>query len=1056
MTGETQQSRRGVIGWMASNSVAANLLMLVFLLGGLAMIPRIRQEVFPEFDLDSVTVSVAYPGASPEDVEQGILLVVEEAIRGVDGVKRVQSTGNEGIGSVRAEVHLKDDTSEVLQDIKSAVDRIVTLPEEAERPVVSIARTKSRVLTIVIYGDHEPAVLKSLSDAARDALIQLPGISVVEPAGLPPVEVGIEIPQATLRGQGLTLWSVADSIRRSSLDLAGGGIKTDAGEVLLRLGDRREYGEQFKAVPVVAGPDGVVQTVGDLATVKDDFAETDASMYFNGLRAVGLDVYRVGDEKPLDISREARAFVEAYQAGLPPGVEAKVVSDRSDLYRERVKLLLRNAGLGLILVMVILGLFLEVRLAFWVMLGIPTSFLGSLLFLPQADVSINMISLFAFIISLGIVVDDAVVVGENVYHLRQQGKSFMEAAVTGARMMAIPVLLSILTNIAAVVPLLIVPGVHGKIWRNIPIIMILVFAISLVEALFILPAHLGHQRSMENRGIWKILDWPQEVFGRGMERFIDRIYAPFVKRTLRYRYLTVAVCLFAFIVTVGYIRGGRMRFTFFPKVEGDRISASAVLPYGAPLNASKAVSERLRTSADAVLDEYGGDSVAKGVQTTLGVAGTGFGPFAGVQQSGSHLVGVTVFLEPLDVRGFSGSEFTRKWRERVGVIPGLESLSFKFTIGPSSSMPIDVQLSHRDPEITEQAAIEVARALEAFDGVVEIDDGVARGKPQLEYTVTEEARSVGLTAQDVGRQVRAAYYGAEVTRQQRGRDEVKIMVRLPKEERISEQSVQDLILRTPAGGEIPFREAAHVVRGRAYDVIRRDEGRRILSVTADIEIAVTSAGEVLAGIKSNIMPDVMAKYPGLYFSFEGEQRERKESFTTLGMGFIAAVFVIFALLAIPFRSYLQGLIVLSAVPFGFVGAVIGHLIMGYNLSFVSMMGIVALSGVVVNDNLILVDTINRLRRSGVPLLQAAAEGPMRRFRPVVLTSLTTFCGLAPMIFEKSVQARFMIPMALSLGFGILYTTLIALVVVPSLYLIVERMKLRVYAALHREESLVSL
>jgi multidrug efflux pump subunit AcrB len=1034
---------KGLIGRMASNSVAANLFMLVFLLGGLAMIPRIRQEVFPEFDLDNVTVSVAYPGASPEEVEQGILLAVEEAIRGVDGVKRVQSTGSEGSGAIMAEVLLNADTGEVMQDIKSAVDRIITFPEEAERPVVSIARAKSRVVTVLIYGDQEPGVLKALSDEARDALILLPEISVVEPSGLPPVEVAIEIPQATLRAQGLTLTGVADEVRRASLDLAGGGIKTEAGEVLLRLDDRRDYGEEFGKIPVVATSDGVVLTVGDVATVKDGFAETDQSMYFNGKRAVGLDVYRVGEEKPLDVSSASKAFLESWREGLPDGVDAAIVADRSDLYRERLNLLMRNAGLGLILVMVILGLFLEVRLAFWVMLGIPTSFLGSLLFLPQADVSINMISLFAFIISLGIVVDDAVVVGENVYHLRQQGKSFMEAGVVGARMMAIPVLLSILTNIAAVMPLLMVPGAHGKIWRNIPIIMISVFAISLVEALFILPAHLGHQRERSNWGIWKLLDWPEETFGRGLERFIARVYAPFIRMTLRYRYLVVAICLSMFILTVGYVRSGRIPFTFFPKVEGDMVRVSAVLPYGAPLEASRAVSERLRISAEAILDGYGGSAVADGIQTTLGVSSTGFGPFAGTSQSGSHLVGVTVFLKPLDERGFSGKEFTQRWRQRVAEIPGLESLSFKFTIGPSSTQPIDVQLSHRDPEVTERAAAAVAGALAEFDGVREIDDGIARGKPQLEYSVTDEGRSVGLTGLEVGRQVRAAYYGAEVTRQQRGRDEVKIMVRLPKDERISEKSIEDLVLRTPGGGEIPFREAVSVKRGRAYDVIRRDEGRRILSVTADVDLAVTTGGKVLAGLKTRALPEILSRCPGVSFSFEGEQREQRESFGHLGMGFAGAIFVIFALLAIPFRSYLQGLIVLSAVPFGFVGAIIGHLVMGYGLSFVSMMGMVALAGVVVNDNLILVDTINRLRREGMPLLEAVSEGPTRRFRPVILTSLTTFCGLAPMIFEKSVQARFMIPMALSLGFGILYTTLIALVVVPSLYLIVERVKWRV-------------
>jgi multidrug efflux pump subunit AcrB len=1041
MTSETE--KHGLVGWMAANPVAANLLMLVFLLGGFAMIPHIRQEVFPEFDLDIVNVSVAYPGASPEDVEEGILLVVEEAIRGVDGVKLITSKANEGVGVVSAELLLDADGNEVLADIKSAVDRIVTFPLDAERPVVQLVRSRSRVLTILIHGDLPPAALKHLGETARDELLLSEAISTVDLLGLPPVEIAIEIPQDVLRAHGLTSGSVAQRLASASLDMAGGGIKTDAGEVLLRLNDRLDDGNAFAMETILASRDGVNRRLSELGTVTDGFADTDQELFFNGRRAVGLDVYRVGPEKPLDISAASRAFVEQYRQQLPKGVDALVVSDRSDLYRERVNLLLRNALLGLALVMIILGLFLEIRLAFWVMMGIPVSFLGSLLLLPYADVSINMISLFAFIITLGIVVDDAVVVGENVYHLREQGKSRLTAAVLGTREMAVPVILSILTNIAAVLPLLFVPGVQGKIWRNVPIIMVLVFSISLVEALFILPAHLAHQKLNDNRGVWRFLDWPERSFGRAMHWFINRLYAPAVRATLRYRYLTVAIGTAALILTVGYMRSGRMRFTFFPQVESDRVTASAVLPYGAPLAASREVSDRIQKAALDLILDYGGDKAAIGVQTSLGSEDSGGGgPMAGPIASGSHLVGATVYLEPLDKRGFSAKEFTDRWRQAVGRVPGLESLTFKFSIGPASRMPVDVQLSHRDPLVIEKAALDVAEALRSFDGVFEIDDGVAHGKPQIEYHLTGQGQAVGLTSQEVGRQVRAAFYGAEVTRQQRGRDELRIMVRLPRTERISEAALDTLMLRTPSGGEIAFTDAVSVTRGRAYDVIRRDQGRRVLSVTADVDLKRTSAGEVLEALSAKVMPAITERYPGLSYSFEGEQRDQRDSFRALGVGFAAAVFVIFALLAVPFKSYLQGLIVLSAVPFGFVGAILGHMLMGYNLSFVSVMGIVALSGVVVNDNLILVDTMNRLRADGMPLAKAASEGPIRRFRPVLLTSMTTFFGLAPMIFEKSVQARFMIPMALSLGFGILYTTLIALVLVPSLYLIVERAKER--------------
>ena len=1036
---------RGLIARMAHNSVAANLLMLVFLFGGFAMIPRIRQEVFPEFDLDVVTVRTVYPGASPIDVEEGILLAVEEAIRGVDGVDRITSTANEGVGTVTAELQLSADGNQVLQDIKSAVDRIVTFPLDAERPIVQLLQTRSLVLNVLIYGDLTEQELKHLSEVARDELLLDPAISTIEVGGLPPVELAIEIPQETLRMQGLDIPTAARILGQASLDLAGGGIRADTGEVLLRLSDRRDTAEEFRAIPLVTTAGGVVWRVGDLATVIDGFQETDEELYYNGARAVSLQVYRTGEEKPLDISAAGWRFVEQFRQHLPEGVDITVVGDRSEVYRERVDLLLRNALLGLVLVMIILGLFLEIRLAFWVMMGIPISFLGSLLFLPQADVSINMISLFAFIISLGIVVDDAVVVGENIYHMREKGLSYLDAAIEGARQMAIPVILSIMTNITAVLPLLFVPGAQGKIWRNVPLIMGLVFLISLVEALFILPAHLAHQKKERKTGFWHLMDAPERFFSKGLEWFVARMYTPVLRGALAFKYLTLAIGIAALVLTIGYLRGGRMRFMFFPQVESDRVAASAVLPFGAPVEASRAVERTLKDTAQEILEELGGARVVRGIESSVGRHLDGGGPFSGGGQSGSHLVAVAVYLEPLDIRKFSAAEFTRRWRQATGDLPGVESLNFRFTIGPASRMPIDVQLSHRDPEIIEAAARDVVEALGDFTGVIDIDSGIASGKPQIAYRVREVARLRGLTSTDVGRQVRAAFFGAEVARQQRGRDEMRIMVRLPAAERATEEALERLILRLPDGGEMAFADAVTVERGRSYDVIRRDQGRRVLSVTADVDIRRTSAGEVIAALRNDVMPQVQARYPGLIYSFEGQRRDQQMAFRSIGIGFVAAVFVIFALLAIPFGSYLQGLVVLTAVPFGFTGAILGHMIMGYNLSFVSIMGVVALAGVVVNDNLILVDTINRLRKEGVPLAKAVAEGPIRRFRPVLLTSATTFFGLAPMIFETSVQARFMIPMALSLGFGIVYATLIALLLTPSLYFIVESAKARLQA-----------
>ncbi|MBN1558143.1 MAG: efflux RND transporter permease subunit [Lentisphaerae bacterium] len=1033
------RTKAGPIAWMAGNPVAATLLMLTFIVGGLVSLPRIKQEVFPAFELDTITISVPYPGASPSEVEQGVLLAIEDAIRGMDGVKRVTSAANEGVGSVTAELLTGADGPLVLQDIKNEVDRIVTFPEEAEEPVVSLNVIRRAVLSIVLYGDVPEETLRTLAESAKDELTQDPRVTLVEVTGTRPLEISFDVPQEKLRRYGLTLGGMAAEIARATVELGGGGVKTAGGEILLRTNERRDRGREYADIPIVSRPDGSVVRLGELAEIRDAFEDVDKETLYNGQRAVELTVYRIGDEDPISVSRAAGQFVERLRTRLPATVGVDSLNDRSEIYRDRVRLLTRNAGLGLILVMIVLGLFLEVRLAFWVMLGIPISFLGCLLLLPYVGVSINMISLFAFIVAVGIVVDDAIVVGESVYYERQQGKDFFEAAVNGARLVAAPVTFAILTNILAFVPLLFVPGTMGQLWRNIPVVIIAIFAISLVEALFILPSHLAHHTRLRTGRIWKILEMPQQFFGGGLERFSERVYLPFVQRTLRFRYTTVACGAAALILTLGWIRGGRTAFTFFPKVESDRITASAVLPYGVPFDATLRVETRLRETAWEVLGEHGGTNILRGIYAIAGGTPGGFGPMGAVA-AGSHLTGVEVNLVPLDQRELTAAEFARLWRERTGRIAGLESLSFKFNIGPASGSPIDIELSHPDEGILEEMAAETAAALARFDGVIEIDDGIERGKPELVFRLKPAARALGLTALDLARQIRHAFYGAEVKRQQRGQDEVKLYVRLPESQRLREDDVEKLILRTPGGGEIPLAEAASVARGRAYEQIRRVEGKRVISVTADVDEKRANANEVIGVLRETVLPGLKADHPNLTYNFEGEQRTQRESIGGLQSGFLVALLALFALLAIPFRSYVQALIIMVAIPFGMIGALLGHILMGYDLSFVSLMGVVALAGVVINDNILLIDTANMYRREGMAVRDAIARAPARRLRPVLLTSMTTFLGLAPMIFETSIQARFMIPMALSLGFGILFSTLITLVLVPSLYLIVEDVK----------------
>ena len=1026
---------------MARNSVAANLLMLFLLVGGLLTAFRVKQEVFPEFTMDMVIVSVPYPGASPEEVERGILVAIEEEIRSVDGVKRITATASEGSGSVVVELLRGADRSNALQDIKTAVDRITSFPQDSERPIISLVSNRQAVVSLILYGDFEETILRQLAEQVRDELLQRPNITYVELVGVRPQEISIEVPHANLRAYNLTLEDIAREVARAAVEIPAGGVKTKAGEILLRTDERRDFGLEFADISIVSRADGSEVHLSDIANIIDGFRDIDRAAYFYGKRAVRIVVYRTGDQTPIEVSEEVQSYMEELRAKLPPSVGVAIWEDQSEIYEDRINLLLRNAALGLALVLSTLGLFLEPRLAFWVTMGIPISFLGAFLLMPIMDVSINMISLFAFIVSLGIVVDDAIVVGENVHEYRQRGMSYLKAAVEGARAVTVPVSFAILTNIAAFMPLFFVPGVTGKIFRVMPAVVVSVFAISWLESLFVLPAHLGHQRPPTKQGIRAFVFRQQQRFSRGFEWAIRNLYAPLLRISLRNRYLTTALGVALLVVTVGYVIGGRINFSFLPKVDADVISASAVLPYGTPVEKTNKIVERLYNEAEKILLRHGGESITRGIFTQVGSAIQGFGPGPAFDTGGgSHLAAVQVFLVPNDQRDIKASEFAKEWRNNVQDLSGLESLLFSYSAGPSAGSSINLELSHPDIDVLESAAAELAGVLRSYAGVKDIDDGFSQGKTQLSFKVKPEARSLGITASELARQVRGAFYGARAFRQQRGRDEIWIMVRLPENERRSEYNVEELLIRTRDGGEIPLTEAAEVIRGRAYTEIRRADGRRVVNVTADVVEGEANAGKILADLQSEVLPTLLAEYAGLRYGLEGEQRDQREALTSLGLGFVLALLAIFAMLAVPFRSYIQPFVVMTAIPFGIIGAVLGHLIMGFELSIISIMGIVALAGVVVNDSLVLVYYANRVRLDNIPSYDAIIRAGVRRFRPILLTSLTTFCGLGPMIFETSVQARFLVPMAISLGYGVLFATLIILFLVPSLYLIIEDIK----------------
>ena len=1029
---------KGVLGWMANNPVASNLLMFILIAGGLIFIDKVKWEVFPQFELEMVLINVPYPGASPSEVEQGVILAVEEAVRAVDGIQELRSTASEGSAVIAADFMAGTDTSRALNDVKSAVDRITTLPKDIERPIISLATNRSHVISLVVYGKRSERELRDLAQNMRDELLEEDNITIAEIASVRPLEVTINVTRNKMREYGLTINEIARLIREASVEMPSGGIKTAGGEILVRTTERRSVGSEFENIALLSLPDGTVVYLGDVATVVDGFMETDQSATFNGLPAAMIKMSSVGSQKPMDVAEAVKSYIQRKQPTLPPGIELATWADSSRMLAERTDLLMRNAKLGLILVLISLGLFLNRKLAFWVTLGIPISFLGSVIFLPAVDVSLNMISIFAYIITLGIVVDDAIVVGEAIHKNREDGMSPLKAAVEGAREVAQPVIFAILTTVIAFMPMLFVPGPSGQFFRVIPWVVITVLLLSLVESLLILPAHLAHSKPLKKTGILAGLDNFQQKISKRLERFINIRYKPAISKWLKNRYTTIATCIVLLFAALGIVAGEWVEFTFLPKVESDRVVATVRMPFGTAVNDTDRVVKHMLKSAEEILAESDEGKITLGIFTEVGSSGGGFStPRGSRSSSASHVGQVSIYLVRSDLRNITAREFSKRWRKRVGEVAGVESLNYRSSTGRGSGAPIDLRLSHPDMYTLEKGAEALAEEIAKIAGTRDVDDGFYPGKEQLNLKLKPAARSLGLTETSMARQVRSALFGAQALRQQRGRDEVRVYVRLPRSERESEFDIEELMLRTPGGGEIPLASAANINRGRSYTSITRVDGRRVVTVSSDVIDGVGNAKKIVREITENILPKLQNQYPGLAYSLGSEQSDRKRTLKSLGEGFLMAVIAMFALLSVAFKSYTRPFIIMTVIPFGLVGAIVGHAIMGFNLSLMSMMGIVALSGIVVNDSLILIVAIDKARDAGSSAYDAAIAGGIRRFRPILLTSVTTCLGLMPMIMETSVQARFLIPMAISLGFGILFATVITLILVPAVYLVLN-------------------
>ena len=1040
---------RGPLAWFATNHVAANLLMILLVVAGSLALSNIKVEIYPEIESSRIRISVAYPGASPAEVEQGVCVHIEEALEGVVGIKEIRADAIEGQASITLNLEEGMDRQNVIDQVKAALDRITTFPQDAEEPEITMSSHRSRILSIVVSGQTSERILYHLADDVRAELLALSGVSHVSFFGSRSPEIAIEVAEEALQRYGLRFDEVATAVERSSLDLPAGSLKSVEGELLLRTLGRRYEGRQFENIAVRTRPDGTVLRLADVATVIDGFVEGDIGSAFDSEPAVVIWVFAATSRQVLDLAEKVKNYVKRKQATVPEGISLTVWLDRSESLQSRFSLLIRNAIAGLVLVITCLTLFLDLRLAFWTAMGMAVSFMGAFWFMPPLDISLNMTSLFALLMVLGLVVDDAIVVSENIYAQREAGRGPLEAAILGVQEMAMPVTLAVLTTVVAFAPLMFMAGWLGQFLKAIPVVVMCVLLISLAEALLILPAHLSNLRmtaSHSRPGVLKPVARLQAAVQAGLHWFIHQLYVPLLRRAIAWPYVTVALALCIFLVTLGYINGGYIKIIFFPTLEADHVWATLTMPQGTPLLQTQTVLDRIESAADRLRQEFSAQAepadppLTRHRWTTIGMQPFGddvWGAPPGA--AGPHLAEVSLEV-PINVdRPVSSSQLAARWRELVEDVPGVKSLRFS-SVFFSAGESINVKLSHPDPYIGLQVAERLKQQVRGYAGVKDVRDSAQSGKIELKLRLTEQGRLLGLTLADLARQVRQGFYGHEVQRLQRGRDEVKVMIRYPRAERQTVADVEQIRIRTPDGAQVPFRTVAELDTGRGFAAISRVDRQRVITVTAEVDETVANATEINTALRRSVLPALQQEFPGLRYRFGGRAQHQREYLAGLGTSFQLALLTIFALLAVHFRSYSQPLIIMSVIPFGLVGAVIGHVAMGIDLSMVSGFGLVALTGVVVNDSLIMVDVIKRSQHEASSLTEVVILAGTKRFRPIILTTLTTFFGLMPIIFEQSVQAQFLMPMALTLGVGVVFATAITLVLVPAVYVVLEEVR----------------
>lgn len=1048
-----------MISWFVDNPVAANLLMLIFLVGGAISLFTMHREEFPSIEPGVVQITVPYLGAAPEEVEQAVCIRIEEAVEGVQGIDRMQSFANEGACTVILELESDTDDSKALNEIKSKVDGISTFPRETEKPIISALAFNGQTILVAISGDTDEKTLRYNADRIRDEISALEGISQVAVNYSRPYEISIEVSENTLRQYNLSLSSVAAAIRSASLDLPGGSIRTQGGEILLRSTGQAYRGDEFRDIVVLTRPDGSNLTLDEIATIKDGFEEGYLSATFNGDPAMMITVYRVGEEDTIGSADAVKRYIERVRPTMPEGLELTVWIDESVALNRRINALTGNAYAGLALVLLILTLFLRFKVAMWVAAGIPIAVMGALWAFPMFGINISSLTVLAFILVLGIVVDDAIVVGERVFSHESTDRNHREAAINGTYEVSVPVIFGVLTTVAAFLPILLMGSRMGEFFSVIGWVVVICLVFSILESQLILPAHLAHRKTegylfSQSRFVTRWIRF-QSVFADALTNFAANVYRPFLIKTLEWRWVTWAVGTAVLVLAIALIASGRVIFQFFPAVEGDRIYATLTMPEGINVEETRAAANQIENAAARIAREIDqelgypqGESAFKHVLASIGSnAARSNGP-PSLSAGGSHKAEVVLELVPIQQRaGLSANEIAKRWREAVGPIPDAVELQFDAS-SFNAGQPLLIKLKGRDVEELRLAAASLREELARYPGVLDLSDSFRAGKQEVKLNIRESAKPLGLTLNDLARQVRQAFYGEEAQRIQRDSDDVRVMVRYPEEERRSLGNLEDMRIRTNDGVEVPFMSVADITYGNGYSSIERQDQQRVVEVIGDINRSVVTPEEVMGAVQRNICaqgssfgnrdnPCKNAKFPGVTYSLGGEQEQRTEATASMARTIPLSLLIIFALLAIPLKSYMQPLVIMSVIPFGAVGAIVGHFIMGWNLIFFSLLGIIALSGVVVNASLVMVDYINRQRRLGIPTFEAVTTAGVARFRPIILTSVTTFVGLIPLMTNQDPETFMFIPMAISLAFGVLFATAITLFLVPSLYLMLE-------------------